>query len=60
MSFVKQFFRPDEAAEFLSVHISTLRRWTNEGRIACVFSPGGHRRIPREALVRFGATANAR
>lgn len=44
-----------QAAERLSVHPATLRRWADQGDILVVITPGGHRRFPRsevEALTR--------
>lgn len=40
-----------EAAAQLGVHPSTLRRWSDAGRIACTRTDGGHRRFDR-AVVR--------
>jgi len=40
-----------QAAQVLGVHATTLRRWTDEGRIRCLRTPGGHRRF-RENDVR--------
>jgi excisionase family DNA binding protein len=34
-----------EAAERLSVHPKTLRRWADDGNIPCMLTPGGHRRF---------------
>jgi excisionase family DNA binding protein len=42
-----------EAAEILGVHITTLRRWADNGKIACVRTPGGRRRFSRESLEQF-------
>ena len=42
-----------EAAERLSVHPGTIRRWTGDGSLPEVRTPGGHRRIPAEAVERL-------
>jgi len=34
-----------DAAQRLSVHTTTLRRWADEGRIPVMLTPGGHRRF---------------
>lgn len=39
-----------EACAFLGVDQSTLRRWTNDGRVPVFKTPGGHRRYSREDL----------
>lgn len=39
-----------EACAFLGVDQSTLRRWTNDGRVPVFKTPGGHRRYAREDL----------
>lgn len=44
---------PGEAAALLGVHVGTVRRWTREGRLDEVRTPGGHRRIPRSAAERL-------
>ena len=40
-------------ADLLGVHVDTVRRWTGEGKLPEVRTPGGHRRIPREAVDRL-------
>ncbi len=40
------------AADLLGVHVDTVRRWTGEGKLPVVRTAGGHRRIPRAAVVR--------
>ena len=41
------------AADLLGVHVDTVRRWTGEGKLPEVRTPGGHRRIPRGAVDRL-------
>ena len=41
------------AAERLGVHVGTVRRWTDDGTLPEVRTPGGHRRIPVEAIERL-------
>jgi excisionase family DNA binding protein len=41
------------AADFLGVHFTTLRRWTNEGKIPCSRTPGGRRRYRLSDLAAF-------
>ena len=33
-----------QASEFLGVHINTLRRWTDSGKIKCCKTIGNHRK----------------
>jgi excisionase family DNA binding protein len=42
-----------EAAERLSVHPTTLRRWANNGEIPVMLTPGGHRRFAESDVERF-------
>ncbi|WRP16822.1 helix-turn-helix domain-containing protein [Carboxydochorda subterranea] len=42
-----------EACQILGVHETTLRRWTDEGRISAFRTPGGHRRYRRADLLAF-------
>src|SRR5688572_10395390 len=41
------------AAETLRISPSRLRRWSDEGRIETLRTPGGHRRFPLEAVRRL-------
>ena len=66
MSFVSQFMKsqklaytPDQVARLFHVHSNSVRRWCSEGLLSYSLTLGGHRRIPREAiLARLGATPN--
>jgi len=42
-----------QAARFLGVAQSTIRKWSDEGRIAAFYTPGGHRRFRRADLESF-------
>lgn len=44
------------AAERLGVHPTTLRRWADNGDIAVMFTPGGHRRFMLSDLEAFAAS----
>ena len=45
-----------EAADELGVHPSTLRRWTDEGRVPARRTPGGHRRYAKADIDGYAAT----
>jgi excisionase family DNA binding protein len=45
-----------DAATQLGVHPATLRRWANEGKIAVMITPGGHRRFLRGDVLALGQT----
>ena len=45
-----------EAAQFLGVHPSTVRRWTDDGDLHCMRTPGGHRRFLQDDLQAFLAS----
>ncbi|WYL97784.1 MAG: IS607 family transposase [Gloeotrichia echinulata IR180] len=40
-----QHVTPKEAAKILGVHVSSLRRWENEGKLKAIRTPGGQRRF---------------
>jgi excisionase family DNA binding protein len=49
----KQSFSTSEVARFCHVTPDTVRKWAEAGRVAVFKTPGGHRRIRREDLLRF-------
>ncbi len=50
---MKTVFSPRELARAIGVSESSLKRWVDDGRLEVTRTPGGHRRIPFEAAVRF-------
>ena len=48
-----QWLTLKEASDFLGVHYTTLRTWTDKGEIAVFRTPGGHRRFSLADLRRF-------
>lgn len=45
-----------EAADYLGIHFTTLRRWADDGRVLCIRTPGGRRRFKKEELDAFVAS----
>ncbi len=50
---LKQSFSTSEVARFCHVTPDTVRKWAEAGRIPVFKTPGGHRRIRRDDLIRF-------
>jgi excisionase family DNA binding protein len=46
-----------QAAKFLGVAQSTIRKWSDQGRAPAFYTPGGHRRYRRSDLEAFIATS---
>jgi excisionase family DNA binding protein len=42
-----------QAARFLGVAQSTIRKWSDQGRVPAFYTPGGHRRFRRSDLEEF-------
>jgi excisionase family DNA binding protein len=42
-----------QAARFLGVAQSTIRKWSDQGRVPAFYTPGGHRRYRRADLASF-------
>ncbi len=50
---MKQSFSTSEVAKYCHVTADTIRKWAESRRIQVFKTPGGHRRIRREDLIRF-------
>jgi len=48
-----------QAATFLGVAQSTLRKWSDQGRVPAFYTPGGHRRFRRADLDAFVGSSRA-
>ena len=48
-----QLLPPNRAALLLGCDPATLRRWSNEGKLTPVTTPGGHRRYQLSELRKF-------
>lgn len=48
-----QLLSLSEAAELLGVHPTTLRRWSDQGDVLVMMTPGGHRRFPATEIERL-------
>jgi excisionase family DNA binding protein len=48
-----------QAARFLGVAQSTMRKWSDQGRVPAFYTPGGHRRFRRGDLEAFLARSGA-
>jgi len=46
-------FTTNDAANMLRVDKSTIKRWTDEGKIKCLRTPGGHRKFKADDLYNF-------
>jgi excisionase family DNA binding protein len=49
----EQWLTLSEAARQLNIHATTLRRWADNGDIAVLITPGGHRRFAASDVTRF-------
>jgi len=53
MSAQDDLMTPAEVAQAFRVDVKTVSRWAQEGRLPCIRTLGGHRRYPREEVVRL-------
>jgi molybdopterin-binding protein len=53
-----ELFKPQAAAQLISVSYPTLKQWIYQGKVKTIQTPGGHHRIPRSEIDRLtGAVA---
>jgi len=50
---MKEYFTTHDIALMLNVTRVTVRNWIIKGRLSATTTPGGHRRISRDELLRF-------
>ncbi|RMF95934.1 MAG: response regulator [Candidatus Schekmanbacteria bacterium] len=55
----KKAFTTHEAAEYCNVSPATIIRWIESGLLKSTKTAGGHRRIPKEELIRFWKEINS-
>jgi excisionase family DNA binding protein len=48
-----QYFNSEEAAKILGVNVSTIKRWTDEEKLECIKTAGGHRKFLMEHMAAF-------
>lgn len=48
-----QYYNSDEAAKILGVNVSTIKRWTDSGKLECMRTAGGHRKFIMKHLSKF-------
>ncbi len=48
-----QYYNSEEAARILGVNVSTIKRWTDEGKLNCIKTRGGHRKFLMEHMAGF-------
>jgi excisionase family DNA binding protein len=47
------FLNSVEAARILGVNVSSIKRWTDDGKLECIQTVGGHRKFRMEHLANF-------
>jgi excisionase family DNA binding protein len=53
-----ELLKPREVAELFGVRVTTVAQWARQGRLAPVFTPGGHRRYTRQDIARLLAATD--
>lgn len=53
MSNMEKLYTLKEASKLLGVHVKTIQRWDKEGKIRCVRTVGGKRRVPESEIKRI-------
>ena len=55
----QQWLTLGQAAKRLNVHVGTMRRWADDGRVSVMVTPGGHRRFSAADLDRLTQSSTA-
>jgi excisionase family DNA binding protein len=55
----EQWLTLGQAARRLNVHVGTMRRWADDGRVSVMVTPGGHRRFSVADLDRLTQASSA-
>lgn len=50
---MERIYTMKEASKLLGVHVKTIQRWDREGKIKCVRTVGGKRRVPESEIKRI-------
>jgi len=50
---MERLYTMKEASRLLGVHVKTIQRWDREGKIRCVRTVGGKRRVPESEVKRI-------
>jgi len=48
-----KYFTSKEVSNILGVHVSSIKRWTDDGKLECIKTAGGHRKFLPEHLSDF-------
>ena len=48
-----QYYNSIEAAKILGVNVSTIKRWTDDGKLECIRTAGGHRKFMMSQFSKF-------
>ncbi len=54
----KTIYSTDEVAKMLNVNKTTVKRWTDEGKIQCERTPGHHRKFSTDNILEFAMKNN--
>ena len=46
-------YNTEEAAKILGVNVSTIKRWSADGKLKCIRTAGGHRKFEMQHLMEF-------
>ena len=50
---MERLYTMKEASKLLGVHVKTIQKWDREGKIRCVRTVGGRRRVPESEIKRI-------